>query len=65
MVVAEEANRANEEKSDFLSRMSHDLRTPFNAVMGLTQVAVDNIDNEEKVRECLLKINRTGKQRRI
>ena len=61
MVVAEEANRANEEKSDFLSRMSHDLRTPFNAVMGLTQVAADNIDNEEKVRECLLKINRTGK----
>ena len=61
MVVAEEANRANEEKSDFLSRMSHDLRTPFNAVMGLTQVATDNIDNEEKVRECLLKINRTGK----
>ena len=61
MVVAEEANRANEEKSDFLSRMSHDLRTPLNAVMGLTQVAEDNIDNEEKVKECLLKINRTGK----
>lgn len=61
MVVAEEANRANEEKSDFLSRMSHDLRTPLNAVMGLTQVAEDNIDDGEKVKECLLKINRTGK----
>ncbi len=60
MVVAEEANRANEEKSDFLSRMSHDLRTPLNAMRGLTQVASDNIGNNEKVRECLAKIDRTG-----
>lgn len=60
MVVAEEANRANEEKSDFLSRMSHDLRTPLNAMRGLTQVAADNIENKEKVKECLAKIDRTG-----
>ncbi len=60
MVVAEEANRANEEKSDFLSRMSHDLRTPLNGMRGLTQVAADNIENSKKVKECLEKIDRTG-----
>lgn len=50
---AEEANRA---KSDFLSRMSHDIRTPLNAITGMTNIAKLHIGNEEKVRDCLAKI---------
>ena len=51
--VAETANRA---KSTFLSNMSHDIRTPMNAVIGFTTLAVSNIDNKEKVRDYLGKI---------
>lgn len=52
-LAAEEANRA---KSDFLSSMSHDIRTPMNAIMGLTTIASANIDNKEAVRDALRKI---------
>ena len=48
--AAETANRA---KSTFLSNMSHDIRTPMNAVIGFTTLAVSNIDNKEKVRDYL------------
>ena len=51
--AAETANRA---KSTFLSNMSHDIRTPTNAVIGFTTLAVSNIDNKEKVRDYLGKI---------
>ena len=51
--AAETANRA---KSTFLSDMSHDIRTPMNAVIGFTTLAVSNIDNKEKVRDYLGKI---------
>ncbi len=51
--AADEANRA---KSDFLSRMSHDIRTPMNAIMGMTAVAVMNIDDRERLMDCLNKI---------
>ena len=51
--AAEAANRA---KSTFLSNMSHDIRTPMNAVIGFTTLAVSNIDNKEKVRDYLGKI---------
>ena len=51
--AAETANRA---KSTFLSNMSHDIRTPMNAVIGFTTLAVSNIDNKEKVRDYLGKI---------
>ncbi len=51
--AAVEANRA---KSDFLSSMSHDIRTPMNAIMGLTTIASANIDNKEIVRDSLRKI---------
>ena len=51
--AAENANRA---KSTFLSNMSHDIRTPMNAVIGFTTLAVSNIDNKEKVRDYLGKI---------
>lgn len=51
--AAEEANHA---KSDFLSRMSHDIRTPMNAIMGMTAVAAMNIDDKERLKDCFNKI---------
>ena len=51
--AAETANRA---KSTFLSNMSHDIRTPMNAIIGFTTLAVSNIENKEKVRDYLGKI---------
>ncbi len=51
--AAEMANRA---KSDFLSRMSHDIRTPMNAIMGMTSIATMHIDDNGRVADCLNKI---------
>ena len=51
--AAETANRA---KSTFLSNMSQDIRTPMNAIIGFTTLAVSNIENQEKVRDYLGKI---------
>ncbi len=48
--AAETANRA---KSTFLSNMSHDIRTPMNAIIGFTTLAVSNIDDKNKVRDYL------------
>lgn len=53
LALAEEANRA---KSDFLSAMSHDIRTPMNAIMGMTKLAVAHLDHPERVADCLQKI---------
>lgn len=50
------AEAANHAKSDFLSRMSHDIRTPMNAIMGMTTVAAMNIDDKERLKDCLNKI---------
>ena len=50
---AETANRA---KSTFLSNMSHDIRTPMNAIIGFTTLAVSNIDDKKRVRDYLGKI---------
>lgn len=55
--VAKEADMA---KSIFLSNMSHDIRTPMNAIMGFTAIAQAQIDDKEKVSECLRKINISG-----
>lgn len=54
------ANRANQAKSEFLSRMSHDIRTPMNAILGMAAVAEHNLDNRGKVKDCLLKIHTSG-----
>lgn len=54
------ANRANQAKSEFLSRMSHDIRTPMNAILGMAAVAEHNLDNRDKVKDCLLKIHTSG-----
>jgi len=51
--MAEEASRS---KSEFLSNMSHDIRTPMNAIVGMTTIALTNIDSKERVESCLKKI---------
>ena len=56
--VAENASRA---KTDFLSNMSHDIRTPMNAIVGLTAIAGANIENQDKVVECLGKITKASR----
>ena len=57
LTAAEEANSANQAKSDFLSHMSHDIRTPINGIMGMTDIALKNINNQDKVLDCLNKIS--------
>ena len=53
------AERANVAKTAFLSRMTHDIRTPMNGIIGMTTLAISNLNrnNLEKVGECLAKIN--------
>lgn len=51
--AAEDANRS---KSSFLSNMSHDIRTPMNAIMGMTSIGLAHIDEKLRVQDCLLKI---------
>jgi signal transduction histidine kinase len=55
--AAEEAKSANAAKSEFLSHMSHDIRTPINGIVGMTSIAMKNQDNKEKVVDCLHKIS--------
>lgn len=50
------AERANRAKTEFLTNMSHDIRTPMNAIVGLTAIAGANIRSQEKTLECLGKI---------
>ncbi len=58
LLVAQQANSA---KSDFLSRMSHDIRTPLNAIIGMTTIMKANINKEEKLKECIAKIGISSK----
>lgn len=51
-----EAEAANKAKSTFLSNMSHDIRTPMNAIMGMTSIGLSHIDEKARVQDCLLKI---------
>ena len=55
--LADEADAANRAKTDFLSTMSHDIRTPMNAIMGLTTIAEKNLGDTESVGENLRKIS--------
>lgn len=52
----ESAVKANQAKSEFLSNMSHDIRTPMNAIVGMMAIARSNIDDQEHVQNCLKKI---------
>ncbi len=56
-VAYEEAEAANQAKTAFLSRMSHDIRTPINGVMGMLEMIRHNREDQAKVDECLEKIN--------
>lgn len=56
------AQKANAAKTNFLASMSHDIRTPMNAIVGMTDIAKYNIDDKEKVQECLDKITSSSTQ---
>ncbi|MGN0246643.1 MAG: response regulator [Lachnospiraceae bacterium] len=56
--VAEAANRA---KTEFLSNMSHDIRTPMNGIIGMTAIAAAHIDDKERVKDSLQKITQASK----
>ncbi len=57
----QEAVQANKAKSEFLSSMSHDIRTPMNGIVGMTAIAMANINDMTKVKECLGKITLSSK----
>ncbi len=59
-IALEQAQVANKAKSRFLSNMSHDMRTPMNAIIGFTDLALINIDNQEIVNAYLTKIKASG-----
>ena len=60
-VAVEKAESANRAKSTFLSNMSHDIRTPMNAIVGLTAIAGANIESQDRVIECLSKITKSSR----
>ena len=64
LLAEEEARKAAESanlaKSQFLSNMSHDIRTPMNAIIGMTRIASDHLDDRERLKDCLKKIHMSG-----
>lgn len=48
--------KANQAKTHFLSKMSHEIKTPMNGIMGLAEIALKSLENPEKVKDCLKKI---------
>ena len=56
-----EAVAATKAKSEFLSNMSHDIRTPMNAIVGMTAIATAHIDDKQQVQNCLGKITLSSK----
>ena len=60
-LARQDAEAATKAKSEFLSNMSHDIRTPMNAIVGMTAIATANIDSKEQVQNCLRKITLSSK----
>ena len=56
-LAQQSAERSSRAKSEFLSNMSHDIRTPMNGIMGMTSIAISNLDNAPRVRACLKRIH--------
>ena len=59
-VAVSEAEKASRAKTQFLSSMSHDIRTPLNAVLGMTELAQSHLNDGSYVQECLRKISLSG-----
>jgi signal transduction histidine kinase/CheY-like chemotaxis protein len=55
------AEQANKAKSEFLSNMSHDIRTPMNGIVGMTAIASANIENTQQVQHCLKQITASSR----
>ncbi len=55
------AEQANNAKFDFLSKMSHDIRTPLNAIIGMTTIIAAHLDDRDKITDCLTKIGTSSK----
>lgn len=55
------ARKANEAKSEFLSHMSHEIKTPINAIIGMTQIALNSLTDQVKLKSCLEKIDFSSK----
>lgn len=60
IAIVEEANRANIAKTEFISQIAHDIRTPMNAIMGFTEITEAHINDPEQVRYGLDKIKVSG-----
>lgn len=54
-------DRANAAKTEFLSQMSHDIRTPMNAIIGMTAIASTHLDDKARLEDCLAKIDTSSK----
>ncbi len=55
------ARQANNAKYDFISRFSHDIKSPLNDIINMTAVIAENLDNSEKISDCLMKISESSK----
>ncbi len=55
------AEQANTAKYDFFSKMSHDIRTPLNAIIGMTTIIAANLDDRDKIADCLMKIGTSSR----